>query len=134
MIDEIWILHKRFVRWSPVAWCEIPGNNKLVCSAFHANQPITATTNVLRHCYTFKIHGAIPAILQLHLVARCYNGYPLILTHCIYIQYNVYGVTTCAFTRTKHLHSNFCRKSCNCINSRCHISLLFLFLVFIKKA
>lgn len=28
---------------SPVAWREIPGNNKLVYSAFHANQPITAT-------------------------------------------------------------------------------------------
>lgn len=72
---------------SPVAWREIPGNNKLVCSAFHANQPITATTNVLQHCYTFKIHGAMPAILHLHLVARCYNGYPLILTHHMYVSY-----------------------------------------------
>lgn len=70
---------------SPVAWREIPRNNKLVCSAFHANQPITATTNVLQHCYTFKIHGAIPAILHLHLVARCYNGYPLILTYHMYV-------------------------------------------------
>lgn len=72
---------------SLVAWREIPGNNKLVCSAFHANQPITATTNVLQHCYTFKIHGAMPAILHLHLVARCYNGYPLILTHHMYVSY-----------------------------------------------
>lgn len=29
----------------------------------------------------------MPAILHLHLVARCYNGYPLILTHRVYVTY-----------------------------------------------
>lgn len=72
---------------SSMARREIPGNNKLVCLAFHANQPITATTNVLQHCYMFKIHGAMLAILHLHLVPRYYNGYPLILTHRMFVTY-----------------------------------------------
>jgi len=78
---------KARVRWPSVTWREILGNNKLVCPPCHAKQPITASTNVLQHCYMLKIHGAMLAILRLHLVARRYNGYPLIPTHRIYAAY-----------------------------------------------
>lgn len=79
-------MEEKIVGWSTV---EIPGNDKLVGPLF---DPVPTGQQLWHRC-TFKIHGAVPGILHLHLhppPSAC-NRYPLILTQPLIR--NVYRVT-----------------------------------------